>query len=131
LNLGFELRGIDEALGNLRAVVAPVNDKRIGENAAAALQPVVEDAKRLAPVEDGDLRDSIGVATSLAEPNRFDGKAVFVGPLTGDIFYAAFVELGTVKMRARPYLAPAMHENRDLVFEILGENIGNDMLGAL
>lgn len=128
---GLKLKGVEEALASLRAVVAPVNDQRIGENAAVALEPVAEDARRLAPVDDGDLRDSIVVSRSLAEPNAFDGKAVFVGPLMGNVFYAGFLELGTVKMRAQPFLAPAVHENRELVFDILGSLVGYDMIGAV
>lgn len=129
--LKFEVDGFREAVSNLRAVAEPVNDRRIGDNAAAALEPVAEDARRLAPVDHGDLRQSIGIAGSLADGNIFDGKAVFVGPLTGDVFYAGFIELGTVKMRAQPFLAPAVHENRELVFDILGGLIGADMIGAI
>lgn len=129
--LDLKFTGVEEALANLRKTAAPVNDVRIGENAAAALEPVAEDARRLAPVDDGDLRDSIGIATSLTEQNEFDGKAVFVGPLGANVFYAGFIELGTVKMRAQPFLAPALHENRELVFDVLGSLVGHDMIGAV
>ena len=129
--LALELTGVKEAISNLRAVVAPVNDRRIGENSVAALEPVAEDARRLAPVDDGDLRDSISISGSVVGQNQFDGRAVFVGPLMGNVFYAGFIEWGTVKMRAQPFLAPAVHENRDLVFDILGSLVGQDMIGAI
>lgn len=129
--LDLKFTGVDEALANIRKVSAPVNDNRIGENAAAALEPVAEDARRLAPVDHGDLRESIGITASLTEQNQFDGRAVFVGPLGANVFYAAFIELGTVKMRAQPFLAPAVHENRELVFDVLGSLVGYDMIGAL
>jgi HK97 gp10 family phage protein len=34
-----------------------------------------------------------------------------------DPFYARFVEFGTAKMMARPYLRPAMRKNRTLIME--------------
>lgn len=54
-------------------------------------------AKAIAPVDTGALRASIGVTTS--------------GPLTAAIGptvdYAAYVEFGTRRMRAQPYMQPA------------------------
>ena len=54
-------------------------------------------AKRLAPVDTGNLRNSIG--TSQRGP-----LTVEVGPTAA---YGAYVEFGTYRMRAQPYMGPA------------------------
>lgn len=131
--MNFELRGVDDAMANLKKVTDPVNNDHIGDNAMAALEPVAEDARRLAPVDRGELRDSIIVSDRVFGVNGSANRngAVYIGPFGAPVEHAWFVEVGTVKMRAQPYIAPAVHENRELVFDILGEKIGNDMLARL
>jgi HK97 gp10 family phage protein len=55
-------------------------------------------AKADCPVDTGRLRNSITNAV------RVDEKSVYIG---SNVSYAAFVELGTSRMKARPYLKPA------------------------
>ncbi|TXC73964.1 hypothetical protein FSZ31_04380 [Sphingorhabdus soli] len=131
--LDFSLSGIEEAIANIRTVGAAVNDDSVGESALAALEPVAEDARSLAPVESGDLRDSIVVSLTLPDGGEayFDGRAAFVGPLTSSQFYAWFVEMGTVKMRAEPFLLPAIDANEALVFEVLGAGVGQTIMTAV
>lgn len=59
-------------------------------------------AKELCPVDTGRLRNSITHAVESGE------KAVYIGT---NVEYAAFVELGTSRMKARPYLKPAATEH--------------------
>ena len=78
----------------------------VGVRAAAATRKagadITRDAKTLAPVDTGNLRASIGMEVS------GDGRAgvmtVAVGPTAA---YGAYVEQGTSRMAAQPYLAPA------------------------
>lgn len=133
--LDFAMDGIDAAIDAIHRVVRPVNNKRIGENAAAALEPIAEDARRLVPVESGDLRDTIRVSLEYVDEGFTDGSMVVVGALAaGDarhVFYAHFLEFGTITMRARPFLGPAIAKHQELVFDVLGERIGRDMIGAI
>lgn len=130
LQAGF--MGIEEAIANVLKIHDVVHSDQMSEGAMKALEPVAVAARDLAPYLSGDLRDSIVVSKSLPDGSdaEFNGRAVFVGPLTGDIFYAGFLELGTVKMRAYPFLAPAVDANEVLVFEILGQETGRMMLEA-
>lgn len=57
-------------------------------------------AKKAAPVDTGNLRNSITHAV--------EGKAAYIGT---NVEYAPPVELGTSKMAARPYLKPAATEH--------------------
>lgn len=62
-------------------------------------------AKRLAPVDTGRLRSSIG--HTLVRDS--EGLLALVG---SRVAYAGYVEYGTRKMRARPYLRPALRSIR-------------------
>lgn len=59
-------------------------------------------AKQECPVDTGRLRNSITNAVRTGE------KAVYIG---SNVEYAAYVELGTSLMKARPYLKPAATEH--------------------
>jgi HK97 gp10 family phage protein len=62
-------------------------------------------AMRLAPVDTGRLRSSI--SHELAADARG-----FVATIGTNVDYAAHVELGTSRMRAQPYLRPALDAAR-------------------
>lgn len=73
---------------------------------------IAEDAKRLAPVRTGRLRDSIHVAEVSdthaivqADPRNPDADAE-------DAPYAGFVEYGTSDTPRQPFLAPATYRYR-------------------
>ena len=59
-------------------------------------------AKRLCPVDTGRLRNSITHAD--------DGEAEYIGT---NVEYAPYVELGTSRTRAQPYLKPAVVNHSD------------------
>lgn len=67
-------------------------------------------AKRKCPVDTGNLRDSI---THEADYNR---KRVYVGT---NVEYAPYVEMGTSKQTAQPYLRPAAQEHTSTYKAIL------------
>lgn len=90
--------------------------ERIENGVEAAMkelgESVAERAKEYCPVDTGRLQESI-TATA-------DGTTVTVG---SDVEYAAYVELGTYKMSAQPYLRPALEECGGEAIEILKRNI--------
>lgn len=65
-------------------------------------------AKALCPVDTGHLRGSIA--------HKVAGDGVTIG---SDVSYAGYVELGTYKMAARPYLKPAVHNNAQTYVNIV------------
>lgn len=110
-----DTRKLDLIMRNLPTAILEVEEK-IGAE-------VVKVAKELAPVDEGTLRASIYMRTPdsnerpnvTAESGNFDLPApedktsVVVGPSVG---YGVWQELGTSKMAAQPYLAPAVSKVR-------------------
>ena len=73
----------------------------------AGAEVVRKDASRRAPRRTGTLaRRIIAKITSKSSQNA----TAFIGP-DKEVFYGRFVELGTSKTRAQPFLRPAFDEN--------------------
>lgn len=133
MKMQIALTGDREARANLSRIAASVGDDRMRIFAMQALEPVAEDARSLVPVRSGITRDGIVVSDRLPDgaDAEFNGRAVFVGVLEGDSYWAGFLEFGTVKMRAKPFLLPAIDANQDRVFDLLGDLAGKAILTAV
>lgn len=101
--LSFKLEGTDVLQKRLKKLEPAVVAGLIG-GVNDGLHKVESDAKGLAPVRTGELRDSIDVKE--ATPSDLEG-AVFVGA-----DYGVYVEHGTSKMSAQPFLFPATEANK-------------------
>lgn len=93
---GISMRVTEEPDWERHAQTADMSLEDLKE---AAAREVVRDAKRRAPVQEGDLQSSIR-----AEGPDSDGDWL-VG---SNIFYSVFQEFGTVHQPAQPYLRPAV-----------------------
>ena len=78
---------------------------KLDSDIKAAAELVADEARKLAPVKSGALRDSIRV-----EPSKFKngGHLIVAGNDQED--YASFVGLGTKDMPAQPFMRPALHK---------------------
>lgn len=72
-------------------------------------------AKKECPVDTGNLRNSITHEVVQSE------KAVYIGT---NVEYAAYVELGTTRTKAKPYLKPAATEHSTVYKRIMEEEMG-------
>ena len=81
-------------------------DKLISQKLVTAALMVERSAKEFCPVLTGTLKRSI--THQPVVPKR----TVYVGT---NVEYAPFVELGTGRMSARPYLRPALETNMDRI----------------
>lgn len=89
--------GMAKLLGRLaRAEV--VSELAAQAGASKAAQEIAETARSMAPVATGALRDSIAV----------NPEGVYIGAP-----YAVFVEYGTSRSPAQPYVRPAMDEVKE------------------
>jgi HK97 gp10 family phage protein len=124
-----QLKGFDDLIAKLKAIAPALRKKALRNALAAGARLVRDDAKRQVPVlsataarkvpyrTPGLLKKSIAVRTSKAARRAGDvGVFVNVRPAKGgqrgaksktDPYYWRFVEFGTAKMRARPFLRPA------------------------
>lgn len=89
-----------------RAMAETTGDIRAGIRSAVAdtLDAIRDDARRQVPVDTGQLRDSL---ETMSHSGGMGGAVGAFGSA-----YAPFVEFGTSKMPARPYLLPAAERER-------------------
>lgn len=72
-------------------------------------------AQMKCPVDTGNLRGSITHEVDAGE------KAVYIGT---NVEYAPYVELGTSKQKAQPYLRPAATEHGNQYRQVLKDTLG-------
>jgi HK97 gp10 family phage protein len=89
--------------------VMAIAKKKAGPKMKEKAERILDAAKDNAPVDTGALRDSGHV-----EEKNEEYLIVFDAPvLSGDGSYARYVEEGTSKMDAQPYLRPAILAAKD------------------
>ena len=118
----IELSGVDEILNRLQQIGANVSrlENQALRNAA---EPVLEDAKANAPVRTGKLKEGLKISSIKTKEGM---KYVLVGVDKSDnskIFYGKFVEFGTTKMSARPFLGPAYEKNKREIVETIKDTL--------
>lgn len=86
-------------MNNSDAVFVAVREKAEWALKVAA-RKVAASARQIVPVDTGSLKSTIEV--------KQEGLTAHIG---SDIHYAAYVEAGTSKMSAQPYLRPALMAN--------------------
>jgi HK97 gp10 family phage protein len=100
--LTVEIKGVDEAVLKFNRF-----DTVVADRVRAVVKDIAHDiergAKQKCPVDTGRLRASI--TTQLSS----DGFGAEIGT---NVDYAEYVEFGTVKMEAQPYLFPSLEEQR-------------------
>ena len=100
------------------------NSKEIAEKIKAAVYKGLETcglvaegyAKKLAPVDTGNLRNSITHEVDDGEP------AAYIGT---NVEYAPYVCLGTIHTKAQPFLKPAVNDHKDEYRKILENFLKN------
>ena len=100
------------------------NSKEISEDIKAALLRGLETcglvaegyAKKLAPVDTGNLRNSITHDVDDGEP------AAYIGT---NVEYAPYVCLGTIHMKAQPFLKPAVADHANEYRKIIENELKN------
>jgi HK97 gp10 family phage protein len=139
------LTGFDELAKKLKELGPKVakNGLRRATSAGAAI--VRNDARKRAPVDTGEMkrdimmkreRDARGGDTTGAvytvyvrsgKKSRMAGKKRDVDR---DSFYWKFLEFGTAKMAAQPFLRPAFEANKEAAIEAIGKSLDETIQAA-
>ena len=121
-------RELHDALGQLPKATERALLRRIGTK---ALAPFVAEAKRLAPVDDGQLRDSIAAGTKLnsrarrkAKEDPPEGVRVFAGTSNRN---GVPREFGTSRSRAEPFMRPAWDRTRSEVLDGVTRDLATEI----
>lgn len=85
-------------------------DRRGAQVIRKTARAIEADAKAMAPVDTGYLRSSISTT--------FTGVSAEVGPTA---HYGIYVELGTSRMAAQPYLFPAADRHEEAFVEAMAQ----------
>lgn len=101
-SLSIEIKGLTSLSDKLKSLVPRVR-QGARDTVAQTLLAIETDAKLLAPVDTGRLRSSIHAEFA---PNGLSGKVAV------EVIYAPYVELGTSRQRAQPFLFPAYEKHR-------------------
>ena len=104
ISMGITVDNTDAVKGGLKSAFARALE-RIGLQAEGY-------AKDLCPVDTGNLRNSI--------THTSDGKAAYIGT---NVTYGKYVELGTVKMAAQPFLRPAAADHGETYRNIVKDEL--------
>lgn len=92
------VQGLNKLIANYEKRANALNARQLVILATAAVEA---QAKAIVPVDQGNLKRSL-------IPSIDGNKNVAEGAVSTNSEYATYVEFGTTKMRAQPYLRPAV-----------------------
>ena len=120
----IELKGVDQILDKLSRMGSNITrlENKALKNAA---EPVLEDAKTTNAFNDrsGRLRKGLKIS---GVKKKEGVKYILIGVDKSDnskIFYGKFLEFGTSKISARPFLQPAYEKNREEIQKTIAETL--------
>lgn len=119
-----EIKGLTEFRKTLRKLPKELQKRELRAGLRKGAKVIRDAAESFAPVDSGNLRDHIVIRS---EKKRYlnDAARLKVGVATkrpkkgeksGTPFYWRFLEFGTSKMRAQPFLVPAFEMFKGLAF---------------
>ena len=114
----MKLEGMENLLNEIEKLGK--TGSRMENKALREAGDVVKEAiQKEAPIRSGKLKESITVSRV---KNKDGAKRVEVGP-DKDVFYSRFVEFGTVKMKANPFMARGYETSKDSAMETIEKNL--------
>jgi HK97 gp10 family phage protein len=85
----------------------------------AGMEIIAEEARALVPVDTGALQDSIRV--------QVEGEEVQLVAGGEGVDYQAYVEFGTIKMEAQPYMRPAIDSKQGEATKAIAANLNEQI----
>lgn len=122
--MGAELdfSGMGELIDELDRMVDNTN-KVLNDALKAGAEPILKEMKSTTAFEDksGGLRKSLKVGKVKTSKTR--GKYVQIGDVDRKAPHSWYLEYGTSKMKARPFMAPALERRKEEAQEIIKDKL--------
>jgi len=119
----LKITGTRELFRNLDKIEKYVNN-HLDDTIRKAAKVIERDMKARAPRRTGTLEKSIEIEVKEVKILQNDIR-VGVGPVGDDAFYWYFIEKGTYKMSAQPFVRPAFDNNERKVKKMIENGIEN------
>lgn len=110
--------GFEELDRALRRTDAAVGGQALTTAVTKGAEIIVAAAKAKAPRKTGKLAESISLKVGKVSASGVTAK---VGPK--GVHYALYVELGTKKLTAKPFMRPALYGNRTAATDAIGKSL--------
>jgi len=128
----IEIIGMNRLFARLGRAEDSLESKTV-EGLSEVADRIVQDAKGIVSVDTGSLQKSIRKEDTVSQ-GYIHGVSVVAGgggiinPKTGrEVNYAAYVEYGTSKMQSKPFLRPALEQNRENLRHVLKSKLRESM----
>jgi len=109
MKITVNITGEKELLRKLKSLPKEIAGEHLERAVLEGAEIIREEASNRAPRRTGKLAANIVTEVEEKEKNR---ATVNIGPAK-EVFYGLFVERGTSKMRAKPFLRPAIDEKKE------------------
>jgi HK97 gp10 family phage protein len=93
-------------------------EKKAMDRLEKASGVVADAARQLVPINTGKLKETIRTRRLKGDP-KLDVRVYAGSREKGGAYYAHMVEYGTVKMKARPFLRPALNKSKTAIMNIM------------
>lgn len=100
--------GVEDILKKMKILPGRVQKNVVTGAVRASAKPIIEEARRLAPKDTGDLAKSIAVTRRKSTDRNIVRFTVAPRIKKPHGYLAHFYEFGTSKMTARPFMRPAL-----------------------
>lgn len=116
---GLRVHGQREIIRRFSLLEDAAAKKALRKATLAGAKVIIKAAQEKVPKRTWTLHDHIVAEAVKVEPDHVEAR---VGP-DKEAFYGMFLELGTSKMAARPFLRPALDENQDKVEQAIWDEL--------
>lgn len=124
-----EIKGLEDLIKNLNALPAKLEKKVIRAAVRKGANIVRDKARQNVPKDTGNLQKSI-----ITSGAKVSGKIAFRVSLkqrktknSKEPYYGRFIEFGTSKMPAKPFMRPALDESEWEVFDTVVSDIKSNL----
>lgn len=129
MKIGVAFEGGEDLARALSSLPSRVSKGIMKEALTDGAEPMRKRMAALAPRRPPapDIADNIVVGTARGSDAKEGGVAV--GPAKGLFFYGVFLEFGTVKMSAQPFMRPAFDSDALTGLTIIGQRLWQALAG--